>query len=165
MYSKPKVKPVDNIVPQKQKGSKEHISVDVKERTARMMGKSVSFRSPDSGRSSVPESKVKMLSSKFNPLQDLKGVKQVKDRSTVERKNLSKLERPLVGLTTSSATVSTPKVDQASHLLSSVSSFREHKALPSDGKLSTSSKAISSLTLKGVEAQSSPGNYLPMWWK
>nr|XP_011470119.1 PREDICTED: uncharacterized protein LOC101314703 isoform X3 [Fragaria vesca subsp. vesca] len=161
MYSKPKVKPVDNIVPQKQKGSKEHISVDMKERTARMMGKSVSFRSPDSGRSSVPDSKVKMLPSKFNPLQDLKGVKQVKERSTVERKNLSKLERPLVGLTTSSATVSTPKVDQASHLLSSVSSLREHKALPSDGKLSTSSKAISGLTLKGVEAQSSPGGSSP----
>ncbi|XP_062001165.1 protein PARALOG OF AIPP2 isoform X1 [Rosa rugosa] len=166
MYTKPKVKLVDNIVPQKQKGSKEHGTLDMKERTARMMGKSVSFRSPDSGRSNVSESKVKMLSSKFNPLQDLKGMKQLKERSTVERKNLSKLERPPVSLITSSAIVSTPKVDQASRgdtsLLSSVSNLREHKALLSDGKLNTSSKAISSLTRKGVETQSSPGGSSPI---
>lgn len=129
----------------------------MKERAARMMGKSVSFKSANSGRSNVSESKVKMLSSKVTPLQDLKGLKQGKERSTIERKNLSKLERPLVSLTTSSAMVSTPKVDQASRgetsLLSSVSNLREHKAVLSDGKLSTSSKATSSLTC----TQSSPG--------
>lgn len=133
----------------------------MKERAARMMGKSVSFKSANSGRSNMSESKVKMLSSKVTPLQDLKGLKQAKERSTIERKNLSKLERPLVSLTTSSAMVSTPKVDQASRgetsLLSSVSNLREHKAVLSDGKLSTSSKATSSLTCKGVESQSSPG--------
>jgi hypothetical protein len=62
--------------------------------------------------------------------------------------------------------VSTPKVDQASRgetsLLSSVNNLREHKAVLSDGKLSTSSKATS-LTYKGVESQSSPGKFLP-WW-
>ncbi|KAK9914729.1 hypothetical protein M0R45_038488 [Rubus argutus] len=165
LNSKPKVKLVDNIVPQKQKGSKEQTSLDMKERAARMMGKSVSFKSTNSGRSNVSESKVKMLSSKLTPLQDLKGLKQAKERSTIERKNLSKLERPLVSLTTSSAMVSTPKVDQASRgetsLLSSANNLREHKAVLSDGKLSTSSKAIS-LTYKGVESQSSPGRASPM---
>ncbi|XP_050385858.1 uncharacterized protein LOC126802292 isoform X2 [Argentina anserina] len=165
MYSKPRFKPVDNVVPQKQKGLKEQASVDMKERTARMMVKSVSFRSPDLGRSNASESKVKMLPSKFNPLKDLKGLKQVKERSTVERKHLSKLDRPLVGLPTSSAIVSTPKVDQASrgdNSLLSVSNLREHKTLLSDGKICTSSKAISSLTRKGAETQSSPGGSSPI---
>ncbi|PQM39489.1 uncharacterized protein Pyn_25375 [Prunus yedoensis var. nudiflora] len=44
LTSKPRVKTVDDVL-QKQKGSKEHSSLDMKERVARMMGKSVSFKS------------------------------------------------------------------------------------------------------------------------
>ncbi|ONI25965.1 hypothetical protein PRUPE_2G329000 [Prunus persica] len=156
LTSKPRVKTVDDV-PQKQKGSKEHSSLDMKERVARMMGKSVSFKSANSGRSNVSESKVKMLSSKFSHVQDLKGLKQAKERSTIERKNLSKLDRPLASFPAASPIVSTPKIDPASRgetsLLSSVSNNRESKVVLPDGKLSTVTKSIGNLTRKGVEPQ------------
>ncbi|KAB2609673.1 hypothetical protein D8674_041880, partial [Pyrus ussuriensis x Pyrus communis] len=156
LISKPKVKLVDEVVPQKQRGSKEHASFDMKERVvSRMMGRSVSFKSASSGRSNVSETKVKMLSSKFSHVPDLKGLKQAKEWSTVERKNLSKLDRPKANLITASPT---PKSDFASRgetsLLSSVSNREPKVALP-DGKLSTLSK--SSLTRKGVDTQVASG--------
>ncbi|KAM1029899.1 hypothetical protein FF1_042264 [Malus domestica] len=159
LISKPKVKLVDEVVPQKQKGSKEHASLDMKERVvSRMMGRSVSFKSASSGRSNVSESKVKMLSSKFSHAPDLKGLKQAKEWGTVERKNLSKLDRPKANLITASPIFSTPKSDLASRgetsLLSSVSNREPKVALP-DGKLSTSSK--SSLTRKGVDTRVASG--------
>ena len=142
------MKLVDEVVLQKQKSAREHASLDSKEEPARMMGKSMSFKSTNSGWSG--ESKFKMLSSKYPQVQDLKGLKQVKERISLERKNFSKLDR-------SSSTVSTPKVDQKliprSDIISysSASNNRETKVVQSDGKPSTLSRSTSSLARKGVE--------------
>ena len=156
LSSKSKVKLVDDVVPQKQKGAREYTSLDMKEGPARMISKSMSFKSANSGRTNATESKVKMLSSKSTHVQDVKGLKQAKERGTFERKHLSKLERPVVNSTTASSTVSTPKPDQKltsrgeTGLPSSISNNRESKVIQSDGKLSLS-KVTSSLGRKGVE--------------
>ncbi|XP_062147410.1 ASI1-immunoprecipitated protein 2 isoform X4 [Alnus glutinosa] len=161
--SKSKVKLVDEVVPQKQKGAREYTSIDTKEGAARIMSKSMSFKYANSGRSNATESKVRMLSPKFNHVQDPKGLKQTKERGTFERKNLSKLDRPLVSSTTANATVSTPKVDQKlasrgeTSLPSFVSNNRESKVVQSDGK-SSLSKVTSSLGRKGVEVPVTSGS-------
>uniref|UniRef100_A0A6N2NKL8 Zinc finger PHD-type domain-containing protein n=1 Tax=Salix viminalis TaxID=40686 RepID=A0A6N2NKL8_SALVM len=84
LNSKLKAKLVDEV-PQKRKGTRES-SFDMEE-PGRMMRKSMSFKSVSSGRSSTNELKVKMLSSKFSQIQDSRGLKQVKDRDAVDRKN------------------------------------------------------------------------------
>ncbi|KAG7980620.1 hypothetical protein I3843_05G191200 [Carya illinoinensis] len=153
--SKPKVKLVDEV-PQKQKGAREHTSIDMKEGPARMISKSMSFKPANSGRTNASESKVKMLSSNFTHVQDLKGLKQAKERGPFERKNSCKLERPLISSTTASSTVLTAKVDQKlgsrgeTSLPSFVSNNRDSKVVQSDGKLSLS-KVTSSVGRKGVE--------------
>ncbi|XP_021899625.1 uncharacterized protein LOC110815951 isoform X1 [Carica papaya] len=137
--TKPKVKLVDEVVPQKQKGAKEYSSINAKEGPARMMGKSMSFKSL--GRPNGSDSKVKMLSSNFSHTHELKGSKGMKEKSTFERKNLAKLDRSHV------CSLTTPKVDQKltprggdAVSLPSVPSNRESRGLHSDGKLSTSTK-------------------------
>ncbi|KAK9994121.1 hypothetical protein SO802_023824 [Lithocarpus litseifolius] len=156
LSSKPKFKPADEVIPPKQKGARDYNSLDMKEGPARMMGKSMSFRSANSGRTNATESKVKMLSSKSTHVQDVKGLKQAKERGTFERKHLSKLDRPLVSSTTISSTVSTPKLDQKltsrgeTSLPSYISNNQDSKVVQSDGKLSLS-KVTSSLGRKGVE--------------
>ncbi|XVF30541.1 hypothetical protein REPUB_Repub16aG0066900 [Reevesia pubescens] len=150
LNSKSKVKLVDEVVLRKQKSAREHASLDSKEDPARMMDKSMSFKSTNSGRLSTGESKFKMLSTKYPHVQDLKGLKQVKERISIERKNFSKLDR-------SSSTASTPKVDQKvtpradtiSH--SYASNNRETKVVQSDGKPSSLSRSIGNVTRKGVE--------------
>ncbi|KAK9271648.1 hypothetical protein L1049_002011 [Liquidambar formosana] len=155
--SKPKVKLVDDVAPHKQKWAREPASLDTKEGPIRMMGKSMSFKSAYSGRSSTTESKVKMLSSKFSHVHDAKGLKKVKERNTSERKNLSKSDRTLVCSVTASSTVSTPKIDQKltprgeNVSLFSVSNNRDSKAVQSDGKLTTTSKPTGHLACKGSE--------------
>ncbi|GKV07428.1 hypothetical protein SLEP1_g19208 [Rubroshorea leprosula] len=150
--SKPKVRPVDRIFHQKPKHAGEHSSNDTKDDPVRVLRKSLSFKSAIPGGSlNAGESKVKMLSPRHSHVQDAKGFKQLKDRISLERKNISKLDR-------SSSTVSTPKVDQKltsraetiSH--SSVSSNnRESKVGQTDGKLSTFPRSTSSLGRKGVD--------------
>ncbi|KAG2701227.1 hypothetical protein I3760_06G034700 [Carya illinoinensis] len=153
---KTNTKLVDEDFPQKQKGAREHTSIETNEGRARRISKSISFKSAYSGCTNAAESKVKMLSSKFIDVQDLKGSKQAKERGTFERKNLCKQDRPMASSTTTSSTVSTPKVDQKltsrgeTSLPSYLSNNRESKAVQSDGKLSLS-KVYSSLGRKGVE--------------
>lgn len=144
--SKPKVKLVDEAVPQKQKGG----SLDMKDRSAKMIGKSMSFKSVNSGRSSSLDSKVKMLSPRLALAIDAKGPKQAKERTAFERKTLTRLDRPPISSTTSSS-VSTPKVDQTSRLESTsfISNNRDSK-VQSEGKSSTS-KSIVNLARKPVE--------------
>ncbi|XP_022743833.1 uncharacterized protein LOC111294704 [Durio zibethinus] len=150
LNSKPKVKLVDEVVLQKQKSARERASLGSKQEPARMMGKSMSFKSTNSRRLNIGESKFKMLSSKYPHVQDLKGLKQVNERISSERKNFSKLDR-------SSSTVSTPKVDQKLTprgdiiSYSSASNNRETKVVQSDGKTSTLSRITSNLGRKGVE--------------
>ena len=159
--SKPKVKLVDEVVPEKQKGSKEHVSLDTKERSGRLIGKSMSFKSPNSGRLGASDSKVKMLSPRYIHTVDLKGLKQTKERTAFERKSLSKLDRPPVSSTTSS-TVSTPKAEQASRVdssLLSLASNNRDSRVQSEGKSSTS-KLTGNPARKPVET---PGTSGMMW--
>ncbi|KAJ6884298.1 hypothetical protein NC652_031331 [Populus alba x Populus x berolinensis] len=152
--SKPKVKLV-NEFPQKHKGTRES-SLDMKERPARMMSKSMSFKSVNSGRSVTIESKGKMISSKYSHTQDARGLKQVKDQNAIDRKNLLRLDRPL-GSSMPNSAVSTPKVDQRiaprgeSAIVSSTSINRELKSTQSDGKLGTLSRSTSSVGRKSAD--------------
>jgi hypothetical protein len=170
LNSKPKVKLVDEVVLQKQKGAREYTSIDTKEGPARILSKSMSLKYASSGRTNAPESKVRMLSSKFTHVQDPKGLKQAKERGTFERKFLSKLDRPLVSSATASTTVSTPKVDQKlasrgeTSLPSFVSNIRESKVVQSDGK-SSLSKVTSSLGRKGAEVPVTSGVILLSLWR
>ncbi|KAL2329271.1 hypothetical protein Fmac_022698 [Flemingia macrophylla] len=111
--SKPRVKLVDEVVPQKQKGGVDHISKNM-ETPARMISKSMSFKSSNLGRSSAIESKVKMLSSKPGTAQDLKVSRHAKESGSFDRKFLSKIDRPVIGSTMVSSVVSTSKDDQKS---------------------------------------------------
>ena len=154
LNSKPKVKLVDEFIPQKLRGTRENTSLEVKDGPSRALGKSQSFKTSNSGRASMSEARVKMLPSKFPHVQDPKGVKQGKDRNILDRKNPSKV--------TSSA-VSTSKVDQKhslrgeTNLVSSPSNNRDQKVIQSDGISSTHPKLRSSLVHKGVDNPLSPG--------
>lgn len=150
--SKPKVKLVDEAVPQKQKGG----SLDTKDRSAKMIGKSMSFKSVNSGRSSSSDSKVKMLSPRLALAIDAKGSKQAKERTAFERKTLTRLDRPPISSTTSSS-VSAPKVDQTSRLESTsfISNNRDLK-VQSEGKSSTSKSTVN-LARKPVEVPITTG--------
>ncbi|XP_039059215.1 uncharacterized protein LOC120202932 isoform X2 [Hibiscus syriacus] len=149
LNSKPKVKLVDEVVLQKCKSAREHASLGSKEEPARMIGKSMSFKSGNSGRLNAGESNFKLLSSKYPHVQDLKGLNNVKERISLERKKITKLDH-------SSPTVVTPKVDQKltpradviSH--SSAINHRETKAVQSDGRPNTLSRSTSSLARRGV---------------
>ncbi|KAK2658446.1 hypothetical protein Ddye_004979 [Dipteronia dyeriana] len=160
LNSKPKVKAVDEVVPQKHKGNREQTSLDMKEGHPRMMGKSMSFRS-NPGRSSTSESKFKMLSPRYSKIQDLKPLKQVKGRNAFERKDLPKLDRPLCGSTVAGSAVSTPKVDpkltsRCETTSPSSANNRESKVMKSEGKLSTLSKSTSNLSRKALEVPVTP---------
>ncbi|KAG8647945.1 uncharacterized protein LOC110622611 isoform X4 [Manihot esculenta] len=154
--SKPKVKLVDEV-PQNQKCSREGRSPDVKVGTARMISKSMSFRSMNSGRSNATESKVKMLSSKYSQAQDVKALKQAKERNAFESKSSSKLDRPIGSSLTTSSNVCVSKVGQKltphgdSVMSSSTSNNKESNTSQSDGKLGSSSRSISSIAHKGAE--------------
>lgn len=162
LNSKPKVKLVDEFIPQKPRGAREHTSLEVKEGPGRALGKSQSFKTPNSGRVSMNESKVKMLPSKFPHVQDPKGIKQGKDRNILDRKIPSKVDRSWISSVTSSA-VSTSKVDQKlssrgeTNLVSSASNNRDQKVVQSDGVSSTHPKLRSSLVHKSVDNPLSPG--------
>ncbi|XP_020534377.1 uncharacterized protein LOC105632478 isoform X2 [Jatropha curcas] len=151
--SKPKVKLVDDV-PQKQKGNRE---LDMKEGTARTMSKSMSFRSVNPSRSGATESKVKMLSSKYSQAQDIKALKQVKERNASESKTLAKLDRPVGSSGTTNSHISTLKVNQKltprgdNVAVSSTSNNKEPKALQSDGKLGGLLRSTSSIARKSAE--------------
>lgn len=153
----PTVKLDDEVVPQKQKSARESASVDIKEGPARLISKSMSFKSVIPGRLNPSESKVKMLSPKFSHGQDVKGSKQAKERNLLEMKNSFKTERSMVGPATGNATVSTLRGDKKvapygeSYSLTSVSNNHEPKGVQSDRKLSTLSKSNSLVTRRGSE--------------
>ncbi|XP_044498759.1 uncharacterized protein LOC123220565 isoform X3 [Mangifera indica] len=160
LNSKPKVKVVAEVVPQKQKGSREQPALDMKEGFSRAMIKSQSFKSTNFGRTSTSESKFRALSPRLS--QELKGLKQVKERNVFDKKNMLKLEKSHTGLATASAAVPTPKVGQKliSHgesvPLSSAGNNRESKIVKSEGKVSMLSKSNSNLARRGAEVPASP---------
>ncbi|KAL7003832.1 hypothetical protein U1Q18_004975, partial [Sarracenia purpurea var. burkii] len=154
--AKPKVKLVDEVL-QKQKSAREPASLDMKECSARLIGKSMSFKSAIPGRLNPLESKVKMLSPNFSHGQDLKGLRQAKEWNLPERKNPFKWERPLVGSTTGNTPVSMLKGDKKvssygeSYLHPSVSNNSELKSVQADTKSSTLSKSTSHVARRGPE--------------
>ncbi|TKY67896.1 hypothetical protein E2542_SST10792 [Spatholobus suberectus] len=143
--SKPRVKLVDEVVPQKQKGGVEHISKNM-ETPAGMISKSMSFKSSNLGRSSANESKVKMLSSKPGTAQDLKASRHAKESGSFDRIFLSKIDRPVICSTMVSSVVSSSKGDQKPTPLgetakpSTVNNNQEFK-VNQDGKLYSLSKS------------------------
>ncbi|KAF2306740.1 hypothetical protein GH714_020985 [Hevea brasiliensis] len=140
----------------------------MKEGTARMISKSLSFRTVNSGRSNATESKVKMLSSKISQAQDIKALKQVKERNAFESKSSSKLDRPMGSLVTTSSNVSMPMISQKltprgdSVMISSTGNNKELNASQSDGKLNTLSRSTSSVARKGAEIPVTSVRSLPV---
>ncbi|KAL2921462.1 PHD and RING finger domain-containing protein 1 [Bienertia sinuspersici] len=116
---------------------KQKQNVDANDGPGRLIGKSMSFKGL--GRSSVSEPKVKMLSPKCAPVQELKGHKQVRERSSFERKNSIKSDHSIPPVQTpANSTKRLPRVDNIS--TSSVSNSRDYKNAQPDGKLTALSK-------------------------
>lgn len=162
--TKPKVKLVDELVPQKQKSNREAAPPDTKGGLSRSMGKSMSFRSVNSGRLNSTDSKVKMLSPKFPHAQDIKGQKHTKERSFLERKSSIRLERPLINSssTVASSTSSSPRVDRNLSVRDetvpfSISNNRELKAVHSDSKLTQFARPANKVMGKGSEVSNPSG--------
>ncbi|RZB79380.1 uncharacterized protein LOC114376286 isoform X2 [Glycine soja] len=155
--SKPRVKLVDEVVPQKQKGVVEHISKNM-ETPAGMISKSMSFKLSNLGRSNAVESKVKMISSKPGTTQDLKASRHAKDSASFDRKFLSKIDRPVICSTMVSSVVSTSKGDPKltphgeTAKPSTVNNNREFK-VNQDGKLYSLSKSMNNTSSKSPEPQ------------
>uniref|UniRef100_A0A9I9DPA2 PHD-type domain-containing protein n=1 Tax=Cucumis melo TaxID=3656 RepID=A0A9I9DPA2_CUCME len=162
LNSKPKVKLVDEFIPQKPRGPREHTSLEVKEGSSRALGKSQSFKTPSFGRASMSEAKVKMIPSKFPHVQDPKGIKQGKDRNVLDRKNPSKVDRSWISSVTTSSAVSTSKVEQklSSRGETNFGNNRDQKIIQSDGISSTHPKSRSSLVHMGVDNPLSPARAL-----
>lgn len=147
VQSKPKVKLVDDVGPHKQKGSKDHAWLD-KERSFRGIGKSMSFKSAVTERSSSTEPRVKYLSSKSSVDQDSKELKSPRDRFSFEGKKLSRSDRPLFRSAKSSGSVSTSKSDQK---------------LTPRGE-TASSKSVSQMAHRGSETEVKPGREHLLCW-
>jgi len=159
--SKPRIKLVDEVVPQKQKGAIEHISKNI-ETPAGMISKSMSFKSSNLGRSNTNESKAKLGFSKPAIVQDLKALRHTKESGSLDRKFQPKIDRPVNGSTVVSSVVSTSKGD---HKLGphgettkpyTVNNNREFKA-NQDGKVYSLSKSINNTGSRSPESQVSSG--------
>ncbi|CAO2832288.1 unnamed protein product [Amaranthus hypochondriacus] len=131
---------------------KKRLAVDPKDGPGKFIGKSMSFKGL--GRSSVIEPKVKMLSPKCAPAQDLKGQKPTRERSSFERKNTLKLDNTLSVQTTANTMKRLSRVDSLSTL--SVSS-RDYKNAQSDGNSTSLSKQASHVTYKSPDTLGSLG--------
>ncbi|GMH09133.1 hypothetical protein Nepgr_010973 [Nepenthes gracilis] len=147
-YPKPKVKLVDEI-PQKQKQG-----IDAKDGPNKMIGKSFSFKG-NLGRTNVSEAKVKMLSLQFSHFQDLKGLKQSKERTSVERKNSIRSDHPLASQVQANTSKHQSRGDNVSS--TSVSSSRDYRGAQSDGKLATSTRTSGQSIDKISDTSTSPG--------
>lgn len=134
---------------------KKRLAVDPKDGPGKFIGKSMSFKGL--GRSSVIEPKVKMLSPKCAPAQDLKGQKPTRERSSFERKNTLKLDNTLSVQTTANTMKRLSRVDSLSTL--SVSS-RDYKNAQSDGNSTSLSKQASHVTYKSPDTLGSLGTLI-----
>ncbi|XP_042512019.1 uncharacterized protein LOC122087095 isoform X2 [Macadamia integrifolia] len=158
--AKPKVKWMQEDVSPKKKLAKEvYVNDPKKQGIAKAISKSMSFKTTLTGRSNATEAKVKMLPSNFNRTEDLKGIKQAKERTLVERKSSFKLDRPLVSSTTALSSLSNTKDDQKTTSraetmpsLSSAANYHDLKAVQPDGKWDASVKPISLLGKRGPES-------------
>lgn len=151
---------MDDDIPQKQRSVREPISLNKKEGPARSIGKSVSFKYSNLSRINSGEAKVKMLSSKFAPIQDIKGSKYTKERSLFERKNSFKSERTSVSSPRTPSSSFIAKTDKKlascgeASLVSSVRNHRGSKPLQADNKSMTFSRSSSFAVRDGSETVS-----------
>ncbi|KAF8379092.1 hypothetical protein HHK36_028521 [Tetracentron sinense] len=159
LNSKPKVKLVEEDVPRKKKMATETAASDTKkEGLVRMIGKSMSFKTPSLRHSNATEPKVKMLSSNFSRAEELKGLKQVKERHSFERKSSFKSDRSLVSLPMAGSSESTPKTDkiitsrgESMSYVYSASNYHDMKTVQPDEESNISSKLTSHLAHKYSE--------------
>lgn len=128
--SKPNIKVPDEGFQKQKQG------VDAKDGQGKLIGKSMSFKGL--GRSNVSEPKVKMLSPKGTPVEELKCQKQARDRISFERKSAIKLDHSFVGPTAANTAKRSFRGDNIS--TSSVSNNGDHKNAQTDGKLPIMSK-------------------------
>ncbi|XP_019424099.1 PREDICTED: uncharacterized protein LOC109333206 isoform X2 [Lupinus angustifolius] len=156
--SKPRVKLLDEVAPQKPKRGGEHTSKTT-EMSARMTSKSTLFKSPSLGHSNATESKVKMISpTKSATSQELKGSRHSKESGGFDRKLPSRIDRSVACSSMATSVVSTPKGDQKLKPRgetiepSAVNNNRDLKA-NLDGKFSTLSKSTSNISRKSLEPQ------------
>ncbi|XP_043715589.1 uncharacterized protein LOC122663985 [Telopea speciosissima] len=165
--SKSKVKSMqDDVSPKKKLAKEVSVNDSKKQGIVKTISKSMSFKTTLTGRSNATEAKVKMLPSNFNRTEDLKGIKQAKERNLVERKSSFKLDRPLVSLPTALSSVSNTKDDQKttfhvetmpSH--SFAANYRDLKAVQPDGKLEASMKPTSLLGKRRPESPNSMAGF------
>ncbi|CAI9087060.1 OLC1v1021029C2 [Oldenlandia corymbosa var. corymbosa] len=150
---KSKVNLLDDVIPQKQRSTRESVSSDRKEGISRSMSKSMSFKTPYGARANIGESKVKMLSPKFSHLQDTKGSKNSKDCKVFERKNSFQLERSSLANSGSHAAKNDRKIVSSgeTNSLNPPRKFRDAKAVTSDRRSTILSKSPSFATRKGLE--------------
>ncbi|XP_021725863.1 uncharacterized protein LOC110693048 isoform X2 [Chenopodium quinoa] len=139
------VKVVEEVVQKQRQGG-----VDAKDGLGKLIGKSTSFKGL--GRSSLTEPKVKMLSPKCAPVQELKGQKQVRDRGSFERKNSIKSDHSFPVQSAANSSKRFPRVENIS-----VSNSRDYKNAQSDGKLTSLSKQACNLAYKSPESMGSSG--------
>lgn len=116
------------------------------------MGKSSSFRSNNLGRFGQSSSKVKMLSPDSSHVQDLRSLKNKKERN-FERSNSVKTPSTS-NLGTPSSTALTPRGDK---LTVSSASNAEAKSLKGDGRMLSRTKSNSRPTNIGTEVPVSAG--------
>ncbi|KAK8463694.1 hypothetical protein PHAVU_011G017900 [Phaseolus vulgaris] len=154
--SKPRIKLVDEVVPQKQKGGVEHISKNLEKPTG-MISKSMSFKSSHLGRSNTNESKVKSSFSKHGIVQDSKALRHTKELGSLDKKFQPKIDRPVIHSTMVSS-VSTSKGDHKLAPLGetakpyTVNNNREFK-VNQDGKVYSLSKSMSNTGSRSPEPQ------------
>ncbi|OIV99648.1 hypothetical protein TanjilG_17458 [Lupinus angustifolius] len=157
LTSKPRVKLVNGVVPQKQKAGGEHTSKNM-EAPAWIVKKSTSSISSNLHRSTSTESKVKMLSPKSESSQDLKGSRLAKKSGAYDRKLPSRIGRTVVSSTMTTSVGPNTKGEQkvtpcgVTAKPSAVNSNQEVK-VNQDVKLSSSSKSTSNINRKSLEAQ------------
>ncbi|KAI3473851.1 hypothetical protein Pfo_028032 [Paulownia fortunei] len=159
LNSKPKVKLVDQVVLQRQISTREHPSFRLKEGVARSIGKSMSFKSTNTGRS---ETKMKMLSPRETHIQDIKNTKQ---RSSVQRLSSFKTERLSINSMMGTSGSSTPRIDKKpasggeSSSLTTITKQHEAKPVQTDGKSAALSRSSSLAARRNADLSSSLGEF------
>ncbi|GFQ03472.1 tyrosine-protein kinase baz1b [Phtheirospermum japonicum] len=159
LNSKPKVKLVDQVVIQRQKSAKEPSSFRHKEGVVRTIGKSMSFKSTNAGRS---ESKVKMLSPRPSHVQDIKNTKQ---RGPLERQQSFRTERSSINSTIGASVSPTSRIDKRpasrgeSSSLATIANHHETKSVQAEGKSAALSRSSSLAARKTADLPSSSGEF------
>ncbi|KAL6501029.1 hypothetical protein OROHE_025226 [Orobanche hederae] len=156
LNSKPRVKLVDQVIMQRQKSAKEPSTFHHKEGVVRSIGKSMSFKSTNSGRS---ESKVKTLSSSLSHIQDIRNTKQ---RSSFERSfRAERSSNSVMGtsLSSTSRINRRPASRGESFSLATITNHHEIKPVQADRKSVALSRSSSLAARKAADVASSSGEF------